>query len=390
VSRVPIPRRTAFGLLCPQTLLSLCLAASFFASSLYSQATAKPSSFDSLAKRADEARDADRLVDAVRLYKKALALQPKWKEGWWSLGMIEYDRNNYAGAARAFRLLLSLAPKDGTARVMLGLCEFELGLDPAALKHIEEGEALGISTDPRLRPVVLYHQGLLQLRAGQFRAAETPLNALCADSIPSDDVLSALGLALFRLRPDSAPPPESAGAQIMRRAGHAACLAAQKKNDDARREYQALASEYPDYPNIHYVFGRFLSDTYEPKLAMAEFQREIEHNPKDVFSRLEIASSEYKIDSAAGLLYAQQAVELNPQLPFARYLLGLLYVDTDNFERAIPELEIAQKAFPKDGRLYLALASAYSRAGRRQDAAKARASFERLSQQANPQAAPTY
>ena len=128
--------------------------------------------FDSLSKRAAEARDADHLDDAVALYKKALALHPKWPEGWWSLGTIEYDRNNYAAAARAFRLLLPLAPKDGTAHVMLGLCEFELHQDSAALKHLQEGKELGVSTNPQLRMVTLYHEGLLLLRAGQFKAAQ--------------------------------------------------------------------------------------------------------------------------------------------------------------------------------------------------------------------------
>ena len=78
-------------------------------------------SFDSVAQRAAAARDADRLDAAVSLYKKALTMRPKWAEGWWSLGTLEYDRNNYRSAANAFRQLLPLSPKDGTAYAMLGL-----------------------------------------------------------------------------------------------------------------------------------------------------------------------------------------------------------------------------------------------------------------------------
>jgi tetratricopeptide (TPR) repeat protein len=62
-------------------------------------------------------------------------------------------------------------------------------------------------------------------------------------------------------------------------------------------------------------------------------------------------------------------------------LLGLLYLDVDEYRKAIPQLEIAEKAFPKDAKVYFALGSAYSRAGRRQDAEKARTIFQRLSQQ---------
>jgi Flp pilus assembly protein TadD len=49
-----------------------------------------------------------------------------------------------------------------------------------------------------------------------------------------------------------------------------------------------------------------------------------------------------------------------------------LLLDTDDYTRAIPELEIAQRAFPNQPKVYFALASAYSRAGRKEDAARAR------------------
>ncbi|HTE91601.1 MAG TPA: hypothetical protein VK639_21815, partial [Terriglobales bacterium] len=62
----------------------LCL----FLGSAFPQTKPSSTSFAALSKRADEARDADRLKEAVALYTRALALQPKWKEGWWSLGTI--------------------------------------------------------------------------------------------------------------------------------------------------------------------------------------------------------------------------------------------------------------------------------------------------------------
>ena len=70
--------------------------------------------------------------------------------------------------------------------------------------------------------------------------------------------------------------------------------------------------------------------------AVAEFQQELKNQPNDINSRLEIAAAEYKLDSAAGLPYAEEAVKLNPLVPSAHYLLGLLYLDTDNYEKAIP------------------------------------------------------
>ena len=364
-------------------LAAILLLAAFLALPAHSQ------SFDSLSQRAAAARDANQLDEAVSLYKKALALRPKWAEGWWSLGTLEYDRNNYRSAAAAFRQLLPLAPSDGTAYAMLGLCEFELGNDAEALKHLERAKTLDVSSNPQLRRVLLYHDGILLLRVSKFQSAQTVLGGLCLDSIPNDDAIHALGLAVFRIAPQAAPPENSPGASIVQRAGHAECLAVQKKYDDARAEYASLANEYPDYPNIHYVFGKFLAESNDPA-AVAEFQKEIQNNPRDINSRLEIAATEYKINSAAGIPYAEQAVELNPHVPFAHYLLGLLYLDVDNYQKAIPQLELAQKAFPNDAKIYFALGSAYSRAGRRQDAEKARATYQRLTQHSSSNSSAAY
>jgi tetratricopeptide (TPR) repeat protein len=337
-------------------------------------------SFDSVAKRAAAARDADQLDQAVALFKKALGMRPNWAEGWWSLGTLEYDRNHYKQAAEAFRRLLPLAPKDGTAYAMLGLCEYELGEDTAGLKHMDQAMQLGISTNSQLREVVLYHHGLLLMRAGKYQAAQTPLGALCQNSIPSKDVVNALGLATFRIPPGETPPDGSPGAEIVLRAGHAECISVQKKYDQAKQEYSALVAQYPDYPKLHYVYGKFLLETSDVPGAVAEFKQEIKNNPADINSRLEIAAAEYKINSAAGIPYAEEAVKLGPGLAFAHYLLGLLYLDVDEYLKAIPELEAAEKAFPKDAKVYFALGSAYSRAGRKPEAEKARAMFQKLSQ----------
>src|ERR1700737_985453 len=82
--------------------MALCVFAfSSFAAASSQQSTRAPQSFDGIAAQADQARDADNLEQAVVLYRRALGMQPGWVEGWWSLGTILYDRDNYADAARA-------------------------------------------------------------------------------------------------------------------------------------------------------------------------------------------------------------------------------------------------------------------------------------------------
>jgi predicted Zn-dependent protease len=71
-------------------------------------------------------------------------------------------------------------------------------------------------------------------------------------------------------------------------------------------------------------------------------------------------------------------VKLQPSYPFGHYLLGLLYLDTNDVARAIPELEAAARLVPTEPQFQFSLGSAYARAGRQKDAARARAAFTRL------------
>ena len=338
-------------------------------------------SFPALSAQAAAARDANRLSDALLLYKKALALKPNWAEGWWSVGTIAYDQSLYAEAASAFQKTVALAPRNGTAHVMLGLSEFELGHDVLSLKEIEKGESLGLDADEELRHVALYHQGVLLQRKEKFQAAREILEQLCVQGVHSDEITTALGMTLLRHASKNVAQAGSADADVATRVGRAECLAAEKKFDEARNSFAAAVTQYPKYPEIHYAYGLFLVEASDLPAAIDQFKAEIQDNPADVISRLQIAAATYKTDSAAGIPFAEDAVKLAPQQPFGHFLLGLLRLDLDDYMGAIPELELAEKGLPREAKLYAALASAYSRAGRKPEAARARATFARLNQQ---------
>lgn len=355
----------------------LLLFAALVVSAVVSQNPPR-SSFSVLSKRADAARDAERLDEAVGLYRKALTLRPSWVEGWWSLATIQYDRNAYGDAARAFQNVISLTPKNGTAHAMLGLCEFELGRESLSLKHIQEGKNIGLHRDDSLWNVVLYHEGVLLQRKGSFQAAQETLDQLCLRGVQEDETAAVLGMTLLRMTDRTPPAAGTREANVVLGIGRAECLAGQKKYDEARAAFEATVNENPAFPNIHYAYGLFLLGIFDVNGGVEQFKQQIANDPGHVLARLRIASALYKQDSAAALPYAEDAVKAAPGLGFAHYLLGLLLLDTNEYEKALPELEIAQKSFPREAKLYLALGSAYSRAGRKQEAARARAMFEKL------------
>lgn len=339
-------------------------------------------SFSQLAEEAKKASDENRLADATRLYSQALTVRPRWADGWWSLGTLEYDQDHYANAAKAFAKLIVLDSKNGTAHAMLGLCQFELGQDAPALKNLLFAESIGIVKDEQLRKVALYHLGLLQLRAGRFGAARESFGQLVRDRVITQEIASGMGLAALLIRPKDAPAEGTPGAQIVEQVGQSEVLLFTNQFDPARQKYNQLVSEFPEYANLHFAFGRFLLETHETDAAVEEFKTELKRDPQNVNSMLEIAMALQLVDPGEGLKYAEQALKLAPKLPLAHYLVGTLRLNSGDPKGAIPELELAQRSFPEESGVYYALGMAYSRVGRKAESAKARSEFSRLTAKA--------
>ena len=376
------PRQLSFVAI----LLLACMA---FPKSLAGVPQKNSGAFQALSEQAAKASRENRLDDAAILYRKALALRPRWAEGWWSLGTLQYDRNRYPEAARAFEKVIALKPENGTAHAMLGLCQVELKQDDAALKNLTLAQHQGVQNNSQLQHVVLFQLSGVQLRKRRFGDAATNLTLLVKDGVRSDDVATSLGMAALLIPPQSAPAKGTPGHDVIERVGRAQILATQKDFDTARQLFSLIAGEYPAYPNLHYAFGRFLLDLHEPDQAVAQFQQELKNDPRHVGALLEIAAVRYRVDSPDGVKFAEQAVKISPQLPFAHFLLGLLYLDTDQPAKAVPELEIGRKAFPKEPQTYFALGNAYSRIGKKEEAARMRSEFVRLNAQKSEVTAPT-
>jgi tetratricopeptide (TPR) repeat protein len=345
----------------------------------------KSATFSELAEKAKRASSENLLDEAAALYARALAQRPRWKEGWWSLGTLEYDQDHYAKAANAFLKLLALDPRNGTAHAMLGLCQFELQQDDLALQNLVAAEKFGVVKDEQLRKVAVFQMGLLQLRALKFSSAKETLWQLAKDGVRTNGLVAALGQAALMIRPQDAPAEGTDGYRVVNRVGDAEVALATKDFDHARKIYAELNAEFPPYPNLHLAYGRLLLELHENDGAVAQFQEELQRDPENIHSLLEIAAVRYRVDSQNALPYAERAVKLAPQIPFAHYLLGALRLDLGDAAGAIPELEVARRGLPQAAEIHFALGNAYARTGRKLEAAKARGEFARLNRLNSPQ-----
>lgn len=327
--------------------------------------------FEELSARANAAREANRLPEAVQLYHDALALNPKWQAGWWFLGTILYDTNQYPGCRDALRHLVELKADAAPAWGILGLCEFQTADYARSLEHIEHSLSLGTAEQADMEKVLRYHEAMLLTRTGDFDRAIQRYNWFVRGGTPNSAFLSSLGLAALRtpLLPQEIPSGQQ---DVFNIAGMAAFSQMTGDSTGAQRSFRTLLERFPTAHHVHYLYACSLLAA-SPEQAIQEFRRELENTPA---SSGTLAMLSWALlnrdDSAAALPYAKDAVKNTPGYSVAQYVLGRSMVETGDVAGGIQHLETATKLDPTNLENHLALAAAYPKAKRYQDARRAR------------------
>jgi tetratricopeptide (TPR) repeat protein len=340
--------------------------------------------FERLLAAGAEARQAQRWEDAIEIYARVIKLQPAHVEGHWYLGTAHYSLDNFTQCRDAFRRVTRLAPKNGAAYAFLGLCEFGLKEYDRSLEHLLQSRILGVGDTKDLGSIARYRAALLMTRIEQFEQALETLGEFAAEGDDNPRVIEAMGLATLRMPflPNEAPPDRR---EMVLMAGRASYMMATRNTSGADKAFAGLVARYPETPNVHYAYGVFLLQE-QPDKAIEEFKRELELQPDHPGSLMQIAFEYLKrSDGAAALPWAQKAVAAGPREFPAHKALGQALLETGDVDGAIKELELGIKLAPDSPSLHFQLARAYQRAGRAEDAARARDEFTRLDRLARTQ-----
>jgi tetratricopeptide (TPR) repeat protein len=355
----------------------LLLASAPRASSPAQPAASTAVSFDKLARRANEAREAGRLEEATALCREALRLRPKWAEGWWYVGAMAYERDRFAECIDAFRRLVALQPQAAPAWALRGLCAFQTQQYAAARRHLEKALTVGPLEDEKIARVVVFHRALLLIRDGEFEPALAPLTQLLQTQTETPELVEACGLVLLRRAALPAEIPPSSR-ELVQEAGRAYCAHLARKGDQARERFEKLLARYPRERHLHYGYGLSLAQQGSPEAA-AQYRTEIELFPDHVLAHLELAFTLLTRGQAQeAMAPAETAARLAPGLFAAHLALGRALVATGGLERGIRELETAVRLAPDIPEPYLTLSRAYAQAGRRTEADRANAVFQAL------------
>jgi tetratricopeptide (TPR) repeat protein len=333
--------------------------------------------FDSVSRRADAARETGKTDEALELYRQALRLEPDSAESLWYLGTLFYEKDQYAEAQPVFAKLTALKPKGGAGWALLGLCEFRLEQYAEAAEHLDRARVLGLVPKSRLSVVARYHLALLLNRFGQPELATQYLFALARQEPESSTIVEALGLSGLGLPylPSELPAEKR---DLVTKVGWAEYYLAQRNVAEGSKRFAEILAAHPGEPGVHYAHGVLLLGS-NPDQALEEFRQELKISPTHLNARLQIAFEYIKrAEYGSGLLYAEEAIQLAPASFAAHNALGRILLEVGETNRAIEELETAAKLAPDSPETIYALARAYTRAGRKQDADRARAEFDRL------------
>ncbi|HTV07005.1 MAG TPA: tetratricopeptide repeat protein [Acidobacteriaceae bacterium] len=269
-------------------------------------------SFASLVQSANAARDSGNTTEAIRDYSRAVALRPDWAEGWWDLGALQYEANQYAGAVSALRKLVALAPDSAVGWSLLGLSEFETQNYSGALASLQKARDLGGVSDPDIARVSAYHLALLYIRSGQFEKAASLLK-IGETAAPQIKIAYALGVLRIPLLPSEVDPSQDA---LLHAVGDAWSSASPNAIPD-------LLRQYPKTPWLHYAYGLTLESQGRLQDALEQQKTETVLSPANPLPWIEMSRLDLRLGHKhQALAAARRAVLLDANLPASHSALA--------------------------------------------------------------------
>ena len=372
-------------MICKLLLLVSLATCAFPASMGASQepADASQQSIDQLLQGAEKARNANQDDEAIRLFRRALSVQPESEEALWYLGTMLYERDQYPESRDVLRQFVTIRTDAGPGWALLGLAEFHTREYPRALDHLQRAMAQGMGDRKELVQSIFYHVAVLLTRLERYDDSLNMLLKMLASDSQNSSLSEPAGLAGLRLPllPDEIPPDRR---ELIELAGRAVLAMQTRRYEEAESQFKRLVSNYPNEPGVHFLYGAYLMELH-PQQAVPQFERELEISPSHVLARIRLAEqliADRNFDRALAL--ARQAIKLEPKRASAHMLAGESLLAMSNAADGIKELETAREDDPLVTRTRWDLLRAYAAAGRKEDADREKKEIEKLYHSKSP------
>ena len=317
---------------------------------------------------------AGRTTEAESAWRTLLELQPTSAEAYAHLGFLESQQQRYAQAIPLYRKALALDPRMPALRMNLGLALFKAGELKDAIRIFDGLLTQQPPSSPeaqRLKTLIgMSHYGLKQYAAAvpylkQATANEPqnlPFRLLLAHSCLWSKQFQCV-LTVYReilnLNAESAEADMLAGEAMDEMQDHSGAI----------EQFRAAVKANPKEPSVHFGLGYLLWAQGQYDGAAREFQAELDNVPNNPQAIAYLADSQIKLNHpeiARPLL--EKVIRLNPQMELPHLDLGIVEADAGKNDAALSELKLAIKLAPNDIKAHYRLARLYQAMGRKQDA----------------------
>jgi tetratricopeptide (TPR) repeat protein len=320
-----------------------------------------------LASRAAAARDAGNVPLAIQLYIEAERSNPDWQEGWWNLGLLQYNSGQYAEGIESLTHFLQLRPNGAAATALRGLCEFETGAYDDSLRDLQASVEHGPAKDGPSEGIVRLHLAELLTHAGKFQDAIDQYRILAMQHVEAPDIRAGITLAGMRIPRFPKEIPEEYR-EVYQGAGEAARSFLAGDNQSADELFAGLFVNHPSIPHLHFLYG-FLLYPHDSQLAAEQLAKELAVNPEDEYANAMMALALVLGGRFTDALEpAKRAYAFAPNGEMAQLALGRALAETGDLERGAELLRKVIELNPNNLEAHLGLASIYSQSGNREEA----------------------
>ena len=316
---------------------------------------------------------------AIREYREYLKARPDSMSARSNLGAALAHIGRYDEAIEEYKRALRVEPRNAAVLLNLGLTYYKTDRIPEAAQQLESVMALG----PPGRQVILLLADC-DVRLGEYKKAITLLSPLEKDNATDPGFNYLLGTALVR-----DDQPDRGGVlidRILRNGDSAEARLLLGTTKLFALDYAGAVPELkkavelnPRLPEVHSYYGQALLRTGDPAGAGAEFRAELEMNPTDFMSNLQLgvlAKEDQNYAEASS--YFDRALRRRPGDPGVRYQIATVDLALEKVEDARDKLEKLVKESPQFTEAHVSLATVYYRLKRKPEGDRERAIVQKL------------
>lgn len=302
-------------------------------------------------------------------FQRVLKMEPRSVAALGNLGVTYSRMERPVDAVRVYRQALALAPRENGLKLNLALALMKLDDHASAKKLLVE------------LPVTRQTLELLataRMYTGEVAQAVAMLEPLSA-SQPGTDYLLALGYLKLGRRDEALRVMERMFAQLPAAQAHFLAGRAWYENalfEKALEAFEKAQSSDATLPGIETELGKTLVSLRRPDEAESWLRKALERNPGDLEAAYFLGAQQVQDGRAAeGAPLLERVAQARPELWGTAYYLGKAKLALGQPAAAVPLLQRAAKASPSENSVQYQLARALQAAGR---VAEAKVIFDKL------------